>query len=41
MIKAYAVMQPGGELQPFEYEPGPQGDQVSQFIAGNRVVLKN
>lgn len=27
MIKAYAAMQPGGELQPFEYDPGPLGDQ--------------
>lgn len=29
MIKAYAVFEPGGELQPFEYDPGPLGvDQV-------------
>lgn len=26
MIKAYAAQQPGGELQPFEYDPGPLGD---------------
>ncbi|ASP38568.1 alcohol dehydrogenase [Bacterioplanes sanyensis] len=26
MIKAYAVQQAGGELQPFEYDPGPLAD---------------
>ncbi len=26
MIKAYAAMEAGGELQPFEYEAGPLGD---------------
>jgi len=25
MIKAYAAQKPGGELQPFEYDPGPLG----------------
>ena len=25
MIKAYAAVEPGGELQPFEYDPGPLG----------------
>ena len=25
MIKAYAVAEPGGELTPFEYDPGPMG----------------
>ena len=25
MIKAYAAMEPGGKLQPFEYDPGPLG----------------
>lgn len=25
MIKAYAAFEPGGRLQPFEYEPGPLG----------------
>ncbi len=29
MIKAYAVTEPGGELQPFDYDPGPLGhDQI-------------
>jgi len=29
MIKAYAVFEPGGELKPYEYDPGPLGaDQV-------------
>ncbi len=29
MIKAYAAFEPGGELKPFEYDPGPLGvDQV-------------
>lgn len=29
MIKAYAATEPGGKLEPFEYEPGPlQDDQV-------------
>jgi alcohol/geraniol dehydrogenase (NADP+) len=29
MIKAYAAQKPGGELQPFEYDPGPLGqDEV-------------
>jgi uncharacterized zinc-type alcohol dehydrogenase-like protein len=29
MIKAYAVLEAGGELKPFEYDPGPLGhDQV-------------
>ena len=23
MIKAYAAFEPGGELKPFEYDPGP------------------
>jgi alcohol/geraniol dehydrogenase (NADP+) len=27
MIKAYAAHEPGGELQPFEYEPGPLGTE--------------
>jgi uncharacterized zinc-type alcohol dehydrogenase-like protein len=27
MIKAYAASKPGGELKPFEYDPGPLGDQ--------------
>lgn len=27
MIKAYAVYGPGGELEPFEYDPGPLADQ--------------
>lgn len=26
MIKAYAALEPGGQLQPFEYDPGPLGD---------------
>ena len=26
MIKAYAATEPGGELKPFEYDPGPLGD---------------
>ena len=26
MIKAYAATEPGGELKPFEYDPGPIGD---------------
>ncbi|MCA6060671.1 MULTISPECIES: NADPH-dependent aldehyde reductase Ahr [Thalassolituus] len=26
MIKAYAAFEPGGELKPFEYDPGPLGD---------------
>ena len=26
MIKAYAAVEPGGELKPFEYDPGPLGD---------------
>lgn len=26
MIKAYAAFEPGGKLQPFEYDPGPLGD---------------
>lgn len=26
MIKAYAAFEPGGKLQPFEYNPGPLGD---------------
>lgn len=26
MIKAYAAAEPGGELKPFEYDPGPLGD---------------
>lgn len=26
MIKAYAAFEPGGQLQPFEYDPGPLGD---------------
>ena len=25
MIKAYAASEPGGELKPFEYDPGPLG----------------
>ena len=25
MIKAYAALEPGGKLQPFEYDPGPLG----------------
>ncbi|WP_298219720.1 NAD(P)-dependent alcohol dehydrogenase [Halothiobacillus sp.] len=27
MIKAYAAFEPGGELKPFDYDPGPLGDQ--------------
>ncbi|MBC8123521.1 MAG: NAD(P)-dependent alcohol dehydrogenase [Gemmatimonadaceae bacterium] len=27
MIKAYAAHEPGGELKPFEYDPGPLGDE--------------
>jgi uncharacterized zinc-type alcohol dehydrogenase-like protein len=27
MIQAYAAHEPGGELKPFEYEPGPLGDE--------------
>ena len=27
MIKAYAASEPGGELKPFEYDPGPLGRQ--------------
>ena len=27
MIKAYAAHEPGGELQPFEYDPGSLGDE--------------
>ena len=26
MIKAYAAFEPGGELKPFDYDPGPLGD---------------
>ena len=26
MIKSYAVTKPGGPLQPFEFDPGPLGD---------------
>ena len=25
MIKAYAALEAGGELKPFEYDPGPLG----------------
>ena len=29
MIKAYAAMEPKGDLRPFEYDPGPlQADEV-------------
>jgi threonine dehydrogenase-like Zn-dependent dehydrogenase len=27
MIQAYAAHEPGGALLPFEYEPGPLGDE--------------
>ncbi|MGF1478448.1 MAG: NAD(P)-dependent alcohol dehydrogenase [Cyanophyceae cyanobacterium] len=27
MIKAYAAHEPGGELQPFDYDPGPLGEE--------------
>jgi uncharacterized zinc-type alcohol dehydrogenase-like protein len=27
MIKAYAAHEPGGELKPFEYDPGSLGDE--------------
>lgn len=27
MIRAYAASEPGGELTPFEYDPGPLGDE--------------
>lgn len=27
MIKAYAALEPGGKLQPYEYDPGSLGDQ--------------
>ena len=27
MIKAYAATEPGGKLEPFEYDPGPLGDE--------------
>jgi uncharacterized zinc-type alcohol dehydrogenase-like protein len=32
MIKAYAATEPGGTLQPFEFDPGPLGE--------NRVEIK-
>ena len=31
MIKAYAAFEPGGELKPFEYDPGPLGRQAVEI----------
>ncbi len=30
MIKGYATTKPGGTLQPFEFDPGPLGDNHSR-----------
>jgi hypothetical protein len=38
MIKAYAAFEPGGELQPFEYEPGPLGAHEVESLMGQRSV---
>jgi len=32
MIKAYAVMEPGGSLQAFEYDPGPLADHDVEIL---------
>ena len=34
MIKGYAVTEPKGRLQPFEYDPGPLGDNQVERCPG-------
>ncbi|MCB1984267.1 MAG: NAD(P)-dependent alcohol dehydrogenase [Burkholderiales bacterium] len=32
MFKAYAVSEPGGKLEPYEYDPGPMGPQDVEIV---------
>lgn len=34
MIKAYAVLEAGGKLEPFEYDPSPLADHDAEIDAG-------